>query len=204
MSWLFAIDSLVDFLAFVFALNTMFSFTRVRRRLLLRLQKGIQKSLDDLRPLVEDCRNSIQEACAKENKKAEEAIGLQTLFLKAEQQKQEYYNRLECVSNIFQGIFVFTATVTAIALIFSRAPLLVAYYQWTIVLLIPPVAFFCVGLWFRSKIESSAKEINEEAKRFKVKLCEVRDLMKEILSPRNAPRPVFSVSGSKRSKQVGK
>ena len=69
MSWLFAIDSLVDFLAFVFALNTMFSFTRVRRRLLLRLQKGIQKSLDDLRPLVEDCRNSIQEACAKENKK---------------------------------------------------------------------------------------------------------------------------------------
>lgn len=62
MSCFFAVDSLVDFLAFAFALNTMFSFTRVRRRLLLKLQKEIQQSLDDLRPLVEDCRKSIREA----------------------------------------------------------------------------------------------------------------------------------------------
>ena len=194
MPCLFAVDSLVDFLAFAFALNTMFSFTRVRRRLLLKIQKEIQQSLDDLRPLVEDCQKSIGEACTKENKsKVERALNLNSVFSKAEKKKKEYQGNLEYVSNAFQGAFVFTAVITAFALVFSQTPFLVAHYEWTLALLIPPIAFFCDWLWFRFRIESSAREINQEAEQFKVRISGVRVLMEEILSPKNNPDSIHSL-----------
>lgn len=186
MSYFFAVDSLVDFLAFAFALNTMFSFTRVRRRLLLKLQKEIQQSLDDLRPLVEDCRKSIREACTERNKdKVERALNLNSIFSKAEKQKKEYYDKLESVSHVFQNIFVLTAAVTAFALVFSQLPFLVVHYKWTAALLLPPAAFFCTWLWFQREIGSAAEEINREAEQFKVRISGVRILMAEILTPRN-------------------
>lgn len=204
MSCFFAVDSLVDFLAFAFALNTMFSFTRVRRRLLLKLQKEIQQSLDDLRPLVEDCRKSIREACTEGNRdKVERALNLNSIFSKAEKKKKEYRGSLEYISNAFQGAFVFTAVVTAFALVFSQAPFLVAHYRWTVALLLPPAIFFCTWLWFQRETGYAAEEINQEAEQFKVRIEGVKILMAEILAPGNNSDSIYSQAQSGEGESTG-
>lgn len=183
MDCFFKVESLVDFLAFAFALNTMFSFAKIRRRLLFKLQNDIQDRLNELRPHIEDCKKEIHECIHEEEsrKNLERSLKLSKIYIQAEEKKSNYHKKLQKVSKIFQFIFSTAAVFSAVILVFSGMKWLNDHYQYTLFLLVPPILFYLTyfGYWIYAKC--ILYKFDKDTKDFKVSLDLARNIMKEII-----------------------
>lgn len=189
MAWLFTQDSLVDFLAFCFALNTMFSFSKIRRRFLLKFQGKLRKNLEKINLLEEDCKAMFADFPMDKKDRICRCLDLQKCSTEVEDTIS--YNRkfLDKASFVFQLCFAFFAFFSAVILLFSGAPLWKTYYYFTVLLLLPIVLFFAFwGIYWFVMLRKGSK-LREMIDKQEVNLQKEKKLMQELLGSSQKDNP---------------
>ncbi len=151
-------DGLIDFLSVCFAINTMFSFSRLQRRLSFWIQNGMQKELNEINPIATDCSCKLKSCGLDEDavntKCLKGIIGYKDEFI----QKKSFV--CKCVKNWLLGakfVFCFFAVLCVVGILFSREPILVQHPFWVAMGGLGPVVVFfitygLVGLWILCRI----------------------------------------------------
>ena len=181
-SWIFDKQSLVDFLAFCFALNTMFSFARVRQRLLWRLKKGLKEILEENAPAIMDIEAILRKASEDVKVQAIECFQIKDHIPEITELNRKYERRFNFISKMFQYVFYSFAFISAVLLVFSNCPLFLTHYKLSILLLVPSILFIFFSWYFTISISfvlnHKRKEINKDAKKVNV----LQSLLKTVKS----------------------
>ncbi len=185
-SWFIAKESLVDFLTFCFALNTMFSFSKIRNRLLFYLKKGLNKSLDSIQFWEIDFIESIPKNFPKGKKeKICECVGVSDCADKARKIESKHREILDKFSCAFQHVFWLFAVISAVFIIYSKCPYIENNHWITLFLLFPTGFLFIFFVVYYRVIDKDVVILDKEIKKHRIDLIKARTLMKEIISPRN-------------------
>ncbi|MBS1372068.1 MAG: hypothetical protein HPZ91_19160 [Lentisphaeria bacterium] len=190
-SWLYdPTNSMVDFMAFCFALNTMFSFSRIQRRMTMSLWTELVDCLDRLRPHIEDCEAEMKKLNETEKAQLEECLQLTQCYDRAINQKKSCHEFVRKVFQVFRYIFMGAATVSALCLVFSRMPFLTQCHLFTLMLFAPTIAFFLFSAWYRFWVISrKVAEINKEVKEKCHSLEQAKRVMHITLAKFRNPPP---------------
>ncbi len=176
-SWIFKEDSLFSFLAFCFALNTMYSFDRIRNRLLGRLQNGLREIVEENKSAIKDCEATLRKSHDSIKNTAKKCFDIKDYYSEIDNLNQRYERRFEVISNVFKWTFGIFALISSVLLVFSQCPCLLVYYKFTVFLLTPCVVFPFVSLFYHVKIGFVVKRKRKEIAADDKKIIAYKELL---------------------------
>lgn len=185
-SWLFAKESLVDFLTFCFALNTMFSFSRVRRRFLFKLQRDLREKLRPVEISEEDCKSKARELFADKSESCElDCLKIHKCAMVVEDTIAFHRKILDKISCVFQHCFSIFAFLTGVIIVFSGSNFVKQYYYWSLFLLLPTIIFLLFWSLYPIATYKSKERLDNVTKEHLVTLDVAQAVMKEISEKQN-------------------
>ena len=196
---LFEESSLVDFLTFCFGLNTMFSFSRVRKRFLFNLQRDLREKLRIIELSEEDCKIRADALLVENNESSLACLELQKCTTKFEDTIVFHRNLLDKFSCLFQRCFSAFAFLTGVIIVFSGSDFIKQRYYWTLLLLLPTVLFLLFWSFYPVAIYVSKEKLYKIAKQHLITLDIGRSIMNEISKSLKAQSGNTSKSGKSRT-----
>ena len=184
-SWIFDSSSLVDFLAFCFALNTMFTFDKFRHQLLWHLTKGVSKIVEENQvaiTAIKDSEATLSKAPETVKELAKEIFDLKDYVGEIDSLKSKYKNKFTFFSKLFQKVFMAFAIISAILLIFSKWPFFYKHYKYSVFLLAPCLLLYVVSLYYHLRIWWDLKCKGKEIKGYGIHAQKLNKLMNNMNS----------------------
>lgn len=146
-------DGLIDFLSVCFAIDTMLSFSKIQNQLSMWIRCGMEKELNQIKPVATDCSRRLQSCGVDEarfqSEQLKKLIGYQEEFIK---KKDVVCRIIKTWLIISKCVFSAFAVLCVMGILVSQEPLLLSHpFRVAIFGLGPAVIFFIsyiiVGCW---------------------------------------------------------
>ena len=138
-------DSMVDFLSVCFAINTMFSFSKIQKRLLRWIWVGIEERIKGIRIAASDCSKTLDGCGVGEEEKNNCLVRIGS-FDGISNYREGVRNTVRKWLRVFKYIFILVAVACVLCIVVSREPFLVRHPFRVAVFGLSPIVLF--GLWY--------------------------------------------------------